>query len=128
MPRRQRDGAVIDSSQFVRKVCLSLPETSEVETWGHPSFRAGTRTFAALETVNDRPSIAVRVEPFEAEAFASDERFFATPYGRGKWLSLWLDVAVEKELVRELIVRAYRLVANKRMLLALSAQSQRTAG
>ena len=118
---------MIDLDDFVREVCLSLPETSEVETWGHPSFRAGTKTFAALETVNSRPSIAVRVESFEAEAVESDERFFVTPYGRGRWLSIWLDVGVEKELIRELIVRAYRLVANKRMLLALSAQSQRTA-
>ena len=120
--------AMTDTDNFVRSVCLSLPETSEVETWGHPSFRAGSRTFAALETVSGRPSVAVRVEPFEVEAFESDERFFVTPYGRGKWVSIWLDIGVEKELVREFIMRAFRLVANKRMLVALAAQSQRTGG
>ena len=117
-----------DPTKLVRNVCLSLPETSEVQTWGHPSFRAGTKTFAALEIVKSRPSLAVRVEPFDADVFQSDDRFFATPYGRGKWISLWLDMPVSASFVRELAVRAYRMVANKRMLAALEARSTKMAG
>jgi predicted DNA-binding protein (MmcQ/YjbR family) len=98
-----------------------LPETSEVVTWGHPSFRAGKKTFAAIETIDGRPSLAVRVEPLEAEVRAGDELFFLTPYGRGKWLSVWLDRDDASGLIRDLIGRAYRIVANKRMLAALHA-------
>ena len=41
----------------LRALCLSLPETSEVASWGHPNFGAGKRTFATFERVNGRPSL-----------------------------------------------------------------------
>ena len=106
----------------VRDQCLAFPESTEVETWGHPSFRAGKKTFAALEIVDGRPSLAVRVEPFEADLLLADDRFFLTPYGRGKWVSVWLDRAVSAKLVLELLERAYRIVATKRMLAALQSE------
>ena len=114
----------------VRDICLALPESSEVETWGHPSFRAGKKTFAALEIISGRPSLAVRVEPLEADVPADDALFFVTPYGRGKWVSIWLDRKAPVSLIRELIGRAYRIVANKRMLAALAGgtASPRPAG
>ena len=42
----------------LRALCLSLPETSEASSWGHPNFRAGKKTFVAFERVKGRPSIA----------------------------------------------------------------------
>jgi predicted DNA-binding protein (MmcQ/YjbR family) len=103
----------------VRETCLAFPESSEVETWGHPSFRAGKKAFAAIEIIDGRPSLAVRVEPLETDVRAGDELFFVTPYGRGKWLSIWLDRDSAAALIPGLIGRAYRIVANKRMLAAL---------
>jgi hypothetical protein len=41
----------------LRSLCLTLPETSERSSWGHPNFRAGRKTFAAFEIVRGRPSI-----------------------------------------------------------------------
>ena len=32
----------------VRSLCLALPESSEVEAWGHPTFRAGKKMFAVF--------------------------------------------------------------------------------
>ncbi|HMF13765.1 MAG TPA: MmcQ/YjbR family DNA-binding protein [Gemmataceae bacterium] len=32
----------------VRSICLALPEAGEVEAWGHPTFRAGKKMFAAF--------------------------------------------------------------------------------
>ena len=37
----------------LRGLCLSLPETSEVGSWGHPNFRAGKKTFAVFETYEE---------------------------------------------------------------------------
>ena len=37
----------------VRRVCLALPETAEVEAWGRPTFRAGKRMFAVFEGNDD---------------------------------------------------------------------------
>jgi len=47
----------------VRKYCLSLPESSEVGSWGHPNFRAGKRTFAAYEWIKG-PFDCVPVESY----------------------------------------------------------------
>ena len=35
--------------QRFRDLSLSLPETSEVGSWGHANFRSGKRTFATFE-------------------------------------------------------------------------------
>ncbi len=32
----------------LRSICLALPEAVEIEAWGHPTFRAGKKMFAAL--------------------------------------------------------------------------------
>ncbi len=103
----------------VRSACLSLPETSETASWGHPNFRAGKRTFVAFETIDRRPSIAFRLAPSEVERLLTRRRFFATPYGRGQWVSVWADDELDWTLVDDLLRRSYRTVALKRMLSAL---------
>jgi predicted DNA-binding protein (MmcQ/YjbR family) len=112
-------------SQRVRALCLSFPETSERPSWGHPNFRAGRKTFAAIERVKGRPSIAFRLDPDEVTKLAARKHFFATPYGRGLWVSVWADVAVEWGLVARLLERSYRLVALKRMIAALDGPSRK---
>ena len=103
-----------------RKLCLSLPETSEADSWGHPNFRAGKRTFASFEWIKERPSVAFRLGAADVDILLlQDARFFATPYGRGHWISLWADGPLDWPLVEELVERSYRLVALKRMLALL---------
>jgi predicted DNA-binding protein (MmcQ/YjbR family) len=103
----------------VRTLCLSLPETREVITWGHPSFQAGKRTFATIEWIRKRPSVAIRVNTADMSLLAHRHGFFQTPYGRGQWISAWADEPVDWHLVRRLLVRSYRTVALKRMIAAL---------
>ena len=104
----------------LRQLCLSLPETSEKASWGHPNFIARKRTFVAYEIVDGRPSIAFRVSTSDADRLVSRRQFFATPYGRGQWVSLWVDEDVDWIQVTDLIHRSYRAVASKRMLAALA--------
>src|SRR5687768_15646897 len=66
----------------LRSLCLSLPETREVSSWGHPNFKAGKKTFVAFERVKGRPSIAFRLEPDEVDRLLQRKHFFVTPYGR----------------------------------------------
>jgi predicted DNA-binding protein (MmcQ/YjbR family) len=107
-----------------RALCLGLPETTETGSWGHPNFRAGKRTFAAFEWIKDRPSFAFMLGPEETDqVLMTDERFFATPYGRGRWASLWADGPLDWTLVETLVERSYRLVALQRMLAVLEARS-----
>jgi predicted DNA-binding protein (MmcQ/YjbR family) len=111
----------------VRKLCLSLPETSETNSWGHPNFRAGKRTFVTYEWIRGIPTIAFRLRPAEVRKRQQTRGFLPTPYGRGQWVSMEARGRLDWRLVDELILRSYRQVAIKRMVCAL-AQKPREAG
>jgi predicted DNA-binding protein (MmcQ/YjbR family) len=114
-----RRPATRDVLPRLRSLCLAFPEASETAAWGHPNFRAGKKTFAAYETVKGRPSIAFRLGPREIARLLRRQAYFVTPYGRGKWVSLWADTAIDWEMVSILLRRSYGEVALKRMLTAL---------
>ena len=103
----------------LRAMCLAFPETSESSSWGHPNFRAGKRTFATFERVDRRPSIAFRLDRDDVERLLRRRQFFSTPYGRGQWVSVWADKALDWRLVGDLLQRSYRAVALQRMIAAL---------
>lgn len=106
-----------------RRLCLNFPETSEVESWGHPNFRAGKRTFATFEWIKGKPSVAFRVGTDDVDLLLlQHEQFFATPYGKGRWISIWADGDLNWQFVEELAERSYRRVALKRMIAALDGQ------
>ena len=105
--------------QKLRALCLAFPESSETDSWGHPNFRAGKRTFAAFEIWKGRPSIAFRVDAAEAAVLLKKKNFFATPYGQTRWVSVWVDGRVDWKLVGRLLDCSYRTVAIKRMIAAL---------
>ena len=109
----------------LRSLCLSLPETTETGSWGHPNFKAGKKTFVAFERVKGRPSIAFRLEPDEVERLLQRKQFFPTPYGRGQWASLWADNRVDWDVVEDLVKRSYRVVALKRMVMAIDGKAPR---
>jgi predicted DNA-binding protein (MmcQ/YjbR family) len=108
----------------VRKQCLSFPEVSEVSSWGHPNFRAGKRTFVTFESIEGRPSIAFRLDPVDVDLVLRRREFFATPYGQGRWVSVWADASVGWSLVERLLTRSYRIVALKRMIGALDSETR----
>jgi predicted DNA-binding protein (MmcQ/YjbR family) len=90
-----------------------------MEAWGHPVFKAGSRTFAAIEPVKGRQSIALRLEAVDVDLLLPRAPFFATPYGRGQWVSAWADARLDWRLIDRLVERSFRTVALKRMLTAL---------
>ena len=108
----------------LRRLCRSLPETSEKASWGHPNFIAGKRTFVTYEIVDGRPSIAFRLHAADAGRLLTRVPFFATPYGRGQWVSVWVDGAVDWIQITDLVHRSYRVVALKRMLSALDGRAR----
>ena len=106
----------------LRALCLALPETSERSSWGHPNFKAGSKTFVAFERVQGRASIAFRLQPAEVARLVRRKGYFVTPYGRGLWVSMWSDGVVDWKAVAALVERSYRLVALKRMVNALDVK------
>ena len=111
--------------QKLRAMCLSLPETTETASWGHPNFKAGKKTFVAFERITGRASIAFRLNANDVERLLRRKQFFATPYGRGLWASVWADGPIDWRAVQDLVERSYRVVALKRMLTTLEGQTLR---
>jgi predicted DNA-binding protein (MmcQ/YjbR family) len=106
----------------LRKVCLDLPESVEVEAWGRPTFRAGKKLFAVFSGGDEHPyGVIFKPEPVERPALVEDPRFYVPPYfGPSGWLALDFTAApVDWEEVAELIESSYRQVALQRMLKAL---------
>jgi len=107
----------------VRTLCLTLPEASEVSSWGHPTFKVRRKAFVAFEEVRRRPSIAFRAAPADVARLLERPQFFETPYGRGLWASVWVDRPVGARVLVDLTLRAYRLVAGKRLSALLDAET-----
>jgi predicted DNA-binding protein (MmcQ/YjbR family) len=106
----------------LRRVCLVLPETVEVEAWGRPTFRAGKKIFALFTGSEDqRYTVIFKPDAEERPALLGDDRFSSPPYwGPGGWLGLDLTAApVDWDEVAELVETSYRQVALKRMVKAL---------
>jgi len=98
----------------LRTLCLALPDVTETQSWGHPNFRVGRKTFATFEVYRGRPSIAVKVEAGAQQVFIDDVRFFRTPYsGNRGWVSAWVDCDVDWRLLRDLVRRAHALMTPK---------------
>jgi predicted DNA-binding protein (MmcQ/YjbR family) len=105
----------------LRAICLGLPETNEVQTWGHPTFRAGKKSFAVLESPEGVLCLALRVGLDRRDELLLDSRFCETPYcGHRGWVSLKLTSVTDWDDVRALLLESYRSVALKRMVRALT--------
>jgi predicted DNA-binding protein (MmcQ/YjbR family) len=108
----------------VRSICLALPEAKEVEAWGHPTFRAGKKMFAAFGGQGSVITIGMNVGHKRQAELLEQDRFFLTPYAAHRvWISLWIDNKTDWDEVAELVLEAYRQVALKRMLQALKEES-----
>jgi len=106
----------------LRTLCLALPESTEVEAWGRPTFRAG-KIFVTYGAGVDWPAgMIFKPDPEELLALQNDDRFFIPPYFP-TWLCLDLADDPDWDEVGELIDSSYRQVALRRMIRALDAAS-----
>lgn len=102
----------------LRRLCLSLPETLEVETWETPTFRIGAKIFALASQAEDGPAVWLKAPPGAQEILleAAPERFFRPPYlGHKGWVGMRLAGRVDWAEVEALVRRSFSLVAPKRL-------------
>ena len=102
----------------VRRLCLELPETTEVEAWGRPTFRVAKdkKMFAVFTYRDDTYRLAFKPAPDERPPLLADERFTIPKYlGPRGWLAIDLDNATDWKEVRELVHASYLLTAPKRL-------------
>jgi hypothetical protein len=108
----------------LREFCLSLDGTHEKETWGDADH-AGDVTFRVrdkiyLITGQDGGGASIRTDKAQQSDLlaAFPESVSFAPYvGRFGWVSVDLD-ALDPEIVREIIVSAWRRTAPKAVVAA----------
>lgn len=103
----------------LRAICLALPEALEGTGVGSPSFKVREKIFAMQHPMNNRPSMWCKAQKgFQEMLIESDaQRFFVPPYvGHHGWVGVWLDVELDWDHIRDLVVESYRLTAPKRLI------------
>src|SRR5262249_29551084 len=106
----------------LRKLALALPEATEVEAWGEPTFRVRGKLFAMYAAQGHhtagRPAVWVKAAPGNQPFMVAHapRRFFVPPYvGPSGWVGVYLDDVADWEELRELLADAWRLTAPKRL-------------
>jgi hypothetical protein len=101
-----------------RAVALSLPEASERETWGHPTFRVRDKMFATLAADGSTASVKSTLPEQQSLVQAEPETFSVPAYvGVHGWVGFRL-ATVDPEEMRELVIEAWRMTAPKRVVRA----------
>lgn len=114
----------------VRTLCLALPETTERESHGRPTFFAGARVFAQFGIAGDEDRrLLVHPDDADRPALLEHPRASVPPYlGPSGWLAFHLaDLDgvpdVDWTEMAELVEDSYRRVALVRMLRRLDGPS-----
>ena len=99
-----------------RKLCLALPESEEVETWGEATFRVRGRIFAMGSPEGKSVSVKASLDD-QAGLVAMDPKTFAVSAytGRFGWVSVRL-ARLGPELGERLIENAWERTAPRRLL------------
>jgi predicted DNA-binding protein (MmcQ/YjbR family) len=112
----------------MREICLSLPDTRETLTWGEPHFRVGDKIFAGCGDEKGRAVIGFKLEMDHADAIIQDPRFSRAPYvGHKGWVSMDASTVEDWDEVRPLVLESYRLIAPKRTLARMAADTAAAA-
>ena len=107
----------------LRAICLALPEATEVEAWGEPTFRVRNKLFAMHSSGdthhgNGRDGVWIASTHVTQDLVirAKPSRYFSPPYvGPSGWIGAWLDRNPPWAEITELLRDAYRLKAGKRL-------------
>ena len=106
----------------LRKVCLSLPEAHEVESWGAPTFRVNNHLFAMYAQANNnhgdgREGVWVKCTAINQSLMisANPKRFFFPPYvGPSGWVGVYLDGRVNWKELSGILRDGYDMTALKK--------------
>ena len=112
----------------LRSICLALPETTEVEAWGEPTFRVKGKIFAmhassgTHHAQENRPAVWILSVSVEQDFVirARPDRYFKPPYvGPSGWIGAWLDRNPRWNEIEELLRDGWRRRAPKKIVALL---------
>ncbi|MPZ21957.1 MAG: MmcQ/YjbR family DNA-binding protein [Dehalococcoidia bacterium] len=103
--------------ETLRRICLALPEATEKEAWGDPTFRVRDKIFAMVD--HSRASFWCKAPEGAQEILvgAEPETFFVPPYvGHKGWIGVRIADDGDWEQVAGIVHESYRMTAPKRLL------------
>ncbi len=99
-----------------RKLCLSLPEAEEVETWGEATFRVRGRIFAMGSPGGTEVSVKASLDDQAGLVALDPKTFAASAYtGRFGWVRVILT-RLGPELGERVVRNAWERTAPRRLL------------
>lgn len=117
--------------QQLRRLCLSLPDVEERETWGEVTFRVRDKIFAMGSPDGDTVSIKASLDDQAALIEMDADTFAASAYtGRYGWVRVRLR-KVGVEMMTRLVTAAWKRTAPRRVVAEFevgAATSRKLAG
>ncbi|GAA5061163.1 MmcQ/YjbR family DNA-binding protein [Streptomyces similanensis] len=104
-------------AEDVRRVALSLPDTTEKTAWNMPTFRVAGKMFATVP--DDETSIAVRCPKEEREelVLAEPEKFWVAAHeAQFAWVRVRLAALEDEGELRDILADSWRQAAPGRLL------------
>lgn len=109
----------MSSSDEVRELALSLPETTEKEAWSMPTFRVAGKMFLTLP--DDETSMAVRCPKLERDelVLAEPGKFWVADHEASfAWVRVRLSALDDADELRAIVVDSWSQAAPPRLLKA----------
>ncbi|MPY38020.1 MmcQ/YjbR family DNA-binding protein [Streptomyces adustus] len=108
---------LMPDAEDVRRIALSLPDTTEKTAWNMPTFRVAGKMFATLP--EDETSIAVRCPKEEREelVLAEPGKFWIAGHeAQFAWVRTRLAALEDEEELRDILADSWRQAAPPRLL------------
>jgi hypothetical protein len=105
------------NAEDVRRVALSLPDTTEKIAWSMPTFRVAGKMFATLP--EDETSIAVRCPKEERDelVLAEPGKFWIADHeAQFAWVRARLAALEDEDELRDILADSWRQAAPPRLL------------
>jgi hypothetical protein len=104
-------------AEDVRRIALSLPDTTEVERWGHPTFDVAGRM--VITVPGDQTSFAVRCPKLERDELIASEpgKFWVPPHeASSAWVRARLAALEDIDELYDILVDSWYQVAPAHLL------------
>ncbi|MDW4910667.1 MmcQ/YjbR family DNA-binding protein [Streptomyces sp. ADMS] len=104
-------------AEDVRRISLSLPDTTEKLAWGMPTFRVAEKMFVTLP--EDETSIAVRCPKVERDelVLAEPDKFWIADHEAGfAWVRVRLAALEDEDELRDILADSWRQAAPPRLV------------
>ncbi|AZP21667.1 MmcQ/YjbR family DNA-binding protein [Streptomyces aquilus] len=108
---------VMPDAEDVRRIALSLPDTTEKIAWSMPTFRVAGKMFATLP--EEETSLAVRCPKEERDelVLAEPEKFWIADHeAQFAWVRARLAALEDEDELRDILADSWRQAAPPRLL------------